>query len=64
MATKECWYFLVDSFFFALKIKWDEFELFGESNCVITVKEVVNVLDSDKAQKTYSQLSVNLQIKV
>lgn len=38
-------------------------ELFGESNCVITVKEVVSVLDSDKAQKTYSQLSMNLQIK-
>lgn len=44
-------------------MRWES-ELFGESNYVITVKEVVSVLDSDKAQKTYSQFSVNLQIKV
>lgn len=34
-----------------------------ENPTVMTIKEVLSVLDSDKAQKTYCQLSMNLQIK-
>lgn len=44
-------------------MRWES-ELFGESNCVITVEELVGVLNSDQVQHTHSLFSVDLQIKV